>query len=89
MKNVMEEYEYLLDPHGAVGYAALKAYEQKNEYDFGLVLETAHPCKFMDVVSKVSTEDIYPTEAKELMKKEKKSIKMKADYEAFKAFLLS
>lgn len=89
MKNVMEEYEYLLDPHGAVGYAALKAYEQKNEYDFGLVLETAHPCKFMDVVSKVSTEDIYPAEAKELMKKDKKSIKMKADYEAFKAFLLS
>lgn len=89
MKNVIKEYEYLLDPHGAVGFSALKDYEKQNDYDFGLLLETAHPCKFMDVVSKVTMEDIYPAEAKELMKKEKKSIEMKADYETFKAFLLS
>ncbi len=89
MQSVFDKEEYMLDPHGAVGYAALKAYAQKHAYDYGIVLETAHPCKFIDVVSKVSTADIYPDEAKELMKKKKKSIKMKVDYEAFKGFLLS
>lgn len=89
MKATFGQEEYLLDPHGAVGYAALKAHEEKNNYDFGLLLETAHPCKFIDVVNKVTKEDIYPAEAKVLMQKEKKSIKMKVDYEAFKEFLLS
>ncbi|GAB3330877.1 threonine synthase [Marivirga atlantica] len=88
MQSVFKNEEYLLDPHGAVGYAALKAHEQKNEYDFGLLLETAHPCKFIDVVNKVTKEDIYPEEAKALMQKQKSSIKMKADYEQFKQFLL-
>lgn len=88
MQAVMKEQEYLLDPHGAVGYAALKAHQKKHEYDVGVLLETAHPCKFMDVVGKVTQDDIYPAEARQLMKKEKKSIKMKADYEKFRAFLL-
>jgi len=88
MKTVYRDNNYLLDPHGAVGYLALEGF-MENSTGKGVVLETAHPCKFMDVVEKITSEDIYPAGAKELMKKEKKSVKMKVDYEGFKDYLLS
>jgi threonine synthase len=87
MKKVFTENGYLLDPHGAVGYLALTEY-MKGSGENGIVLETAHPCKFMDVVKKITSDDIYPAGAKELMQKEKRSVKMKVDYEGFKGFLL-
>ena len=89
MKELLAKEEYLLDPHGAVGYAALKAHEAEGNHDVGILLETAHPCKFMDVVGKLTDADIYPEEAKLLMQKEKKSIKMAADEQLLKDFLLS
>lgn len=87
MKKVFAENDYLLDPHGAVGYLALSEYMKTTEGK-GIVLETAHPCKFMDVVKKVTDKDILPESAQALLKKEKKSVKMKVDYEKFKGFLL-
>jgi threonine synthase len=87
MNAVYQDHDYLLDPHGAVGYLALTEYMKTLEGK-GIVLETAHPCKFMDVVNKITSDDIYPAGAKELMQKEKKSVKMKVDYEQFKEFLL-
>ncbi|SMG30520.1 threonine synthase [Marivirga sericea] len=87
MKTVYREHEYLLDPHGAVGYLALKEYLNASD-GISILLETAHPCKFMDVVSKIISDDIYPAGAKELMQKEKKSVKMKVDYKQFKEFLV-
>ncbi|MGM0581148.1 MAG: threonine synthase [Bacteroidota bacterium] len=87
MKKVYLENDYLLDPHGAVGYLALAEYMKTSEGK-GIVLETAHPCKFMDVVKKVSDKNILPESAQDLMQKEKKSVKMEVDYEEFKEFLL-
>ncbi|WKV12732.1 threonine synthase [Marivirga harenae] len=87
MKTVYREHDYLLDPHGAVGYLALKEYLKASKGK-SIVLETAHPCKFMHVVSKIVSEDIYPAGAKELIQKEKKSVKMEVDYDGFKGFLL-
>ncbi len=87
MKKVYTENDYLLDPHGAVGYLALSEYMKASE-GTGILLETAHPCKFMDVVKKVTDKDILPKSAQALMQKRKKSVKMKVDYEGFKEFLL-
>lgn len=87
MKKVFSDNDYLLDPHGAVGYLALTEF-MKSSKGKGIVFETAHPCKFMDVVKNISSDDIYPAGAKELMQKEKKSVKMKVDYEVFKEFLV-
>ena len=87
MKAVFQEHHYLLDPHGAVGYLALEEF-MKGAEGKGIVLETAHPCKFMDVIKQVTTDNIYPKGAQELLGKEKKSIIMKVDYGTFKEFLL-
>jgi len=87
MKKVYSENNYLLDPHGAVGYLALIENMKTTEGN-GVFLETAHPCKFMDVVKNVTDENILPDSAQALMQKVKKSVKMKVDYEEFKEFLL-
>ena len=48
IKKVYHEHHYTLDPHGAVGYLALREY-MDNE-SIGTFLETAHPNKFESVV---------------------------------------
>ena len=45
------ETKYLLDPHGACGYLALK--ETLKDDENGVFLETAHPIKFKDTVELV------------------------------------
>ncbi|MDR2601519.1 MAG: threonine synthase [Spirochaetaceae bacterium] len=52
IKTVKENYGYILDPHGAVGWAAAKREELKNENV--VILETAHPSKFSGVVEPVT-----------------------------------
>jgi threonine synthase len=87
MKYLKENYNYITDPHGAVGYLGLKAYLTKNNAQ-GIFLETAHPVKFLDVVEPVIKETLeLPAQIKEVIGKEKVSIKI-SKYEELKEFLL-
>lgn len=52
VKETYESTGYLLDPHGAIGYLALKDY-LKTHSGQGVFLETAHPAKFMDTVEPI------------------------------------
>ena len=53
MKAVWEKYRYISDPHTAVGVLGWEAYKKEHtEPAQGLVLATAHPAKFADVVTK-------------------------------------
>ncbi len=54
IREVQTEYQYLTDPHGAVGFLALKRYLQDHPGDSGFFLETAHPVKFHDVVEEIT-----------------------------------
>ncbi|MEP1097220.1 MAG: threonine synthase [Cyclobacteriaceae bacterium] len=51
MRNCEIANNYTLDPHGAIGYQALK--EELRDNETGIFLETAHPIKFIDVLEKV------------------------------------
>lgn len=78
---------YLLDPHGACGYQALKDRLQPDET--GIILETAHPAKFLEVVEDIINEKVpVPYKLQEFMKGEKQSISLKKDFERFKEYLL-
>jgi len=89
IKEVYEQSNYLLDPHGAVGYLALKRFLQTHPGRKGIFLETAHPVKFPDAVEKATEKKIdIPSSIFSIMNIEKKSIKMSASYESFKNFLL-
>ena len=93
-KAVIEEVNtklgYLLDPHGAVGFKALQQYLHEHEKEQGIFLETAHPVKFYDIVEPVINAKVpMPEGMRAIMKKSKVSIRMEADYEEFKNYLLT
>lgn len=81
---------YLLDPHGAVGYGALKKYLDKYPHLKGMFLETAHPVKFYDVVEPIINQKVsMPSAVNDLVTLKKKSIKIGASYEQLKDYLLA
>ncbi|MEO6356991.1 MAG: threonine synthase [Ferruginibacter sp.] len=90
LQKVYQEEGYLLDPHGAVGYLALQQYLKANPHEKGIVLETAHPVKFYDVVEPVIGEAVVipPTVQQQLLL-QKKSTKIAVDAGLLKSFLLS
>jgi threonine synthase len=89
IRDVYGTNNYLLDPHGAVGYNALQQYLQLHPTQEGLFLETAHPVKFYDVVEVVINGDVpIPKSVEGLFSKKKKSIRMSASSDALKTFLM-
>lgn len=89
IKELKEKYNYLIDPHGAVGYLAFNKYA-KTQDDFGVILETAHPAKFGDVIELNTGFKIeMPLRLADYLKNKKKSIKMDTQYNSLKSFLLS
>jgi len=90
IKEVYDLHNYLLDPHGAVGYLALKRYLADHPGENGIFLETAHPVKFPGAVEKITGKIIEaPDSVQALMRREKKSTLIEAEYEALKGFLLA
>ena len=82
------ETGYLLDPHGACGYQALKASLRPGET--GVFLETAHPAKFKGTVDQILGADIeIPAKLRAFMAGQKQSIELSKDFEGFKRFLLA
>lgn len=90
IKSVYEEYKYLLDPHGAVGYKAITDYikETGDTTTPIILLETAHPAKFSEVIVKaIDKEPEIPSTLVEYLKMEKVSVKIKPDYKELKNYL--
>lgn len=87
MRQCHEETGYVLDPHGACGYQALKDLLQPGEY--GVFCETAHPAKFKEKVDDILSTDIeIPARLQAFMKGTKQSVEMSKDFADFKAYLL-
>jgi threonine synthase len=82
-------HNYIADPHGAIGYLALKNYLNQDSDSYGIFLETAHPIKFLPVMPKQIADNMeMPLQIKSILHKEKKSIKI-SDYHHLKHFLLN
>ena len=79
---------YLLDPHGACGYLALK--EMLKEGETGIFLETAHPIKFKDTVEDVIRQSLeIPDKIKAFMNGKKQTVPMSKDFSDFKSYLMN
>ena len=88
MRRCNKETGYVLDPHGACGYQALKDGLRPGEV--GIFCETAHPAKFKEKVDQILGTDIaIPERLQAFMRGEKKSIAMSKDFQDFKRFLMS
>ena len=89
IKDLYEQYGYIIDTHGAVGYLALKTYlKQKPKYR-GIILETAHPSKFIHEVEKTLKKEIeIPERLAILANRKKEATFLEPVFKNFKDWLL-
>ena len=87
MRQCHQSTGYILDPHGACGYQALKDHLMPGE--IGVFCETAHPAKFKEKVDAIDNIDVeIPERLAAFMKGKKQSIEMSKSFDDFKAFLM-
>ena len=91
MKSSYNKYNYILDPHGAVGMCAANKYHRIiSDESICITVETAHPAKFGDVVEPVlGITPPMPERLARVQNLKKKAILMHADFDDFKSYLLS
>ena len=92
IKEVWDKYQLLLEPHGAVAWRGYQDWLDA-EHDSAapaVVLETANPAKFPEEIERLFnwSPDVPPAMA-EALKLPEDYDRMGADYEKFKAYLLS
>ncbi len=93
---VYKTNNYILDPHGAVAFLAAEDFLDKlpttdiNKFKGAIILETAHPVKFPEVVEEAIGQTIeIPKSVQFLLDKQKVSIPMGASFAAFKNWMLT
>ena len=89
IKDVYNSYNYIMDPHSAIGYLGLKSYLKNPRSDVnGIFLSTAHPIKFKEEVENSIGEQIsLPSRLKKIMTKKKNTIEIES-YDQLKDHLL-
>tara|TARA_B100000886_G_C20394598_1_gene479770 strand:- start:221 stop:1522 length:1302 start_codon:yes stop_codon:yes gene_type:complete len=84
-----EKYNYICDPHGAVGYLGVKKHKLHNKKFSYIFLETAHFSKFMDEIKDCIKNPIsYPEKIEKLLLKEGDSHRINT-YSQFKNYINS
>jgi len=91
IKEVYKNFNYIIDPHGAVGYLAVKEFAKDYGNEFNIIiLETAHPAKFSETIENILGIDIKtPERLKKYQSREKHSIKISNEYDKLKDYLIT
>lgn len=80
---------YVLDPHSAVGMYALRRDMRQDPADVGIVLATAHPAKFPDIVERVVGRRVPEPEALAALRTQPvRSTHLEGSESALRAFVL-
>jgi threonine synthase len=90
ISSVYKKNNYLFDPHGAVGYAATEKYRKKEKFGgSALILHTAHPAKFPEVVTPLVGNGAVktPERLEKYLSRKKISTRIKNDYKELVALL--
>ena len=90
IQSVYKEYNYIIDPHGAVGFSADSKYRKLNKgVPHSIVLETAHPAKFADCVEPALNMKIeMPDRLAACLEKQKDAQQISSDFDTFKDSLI-
>ncbi len=92
LKEVYNEYGYVMCPHTAIAYRGLMEYLRTNGLEKqvnGIFLATAHPSKFIDIVEEtIGTSVEIPADLAALKDKEKVAGWLEVDFETFKEYLV-
>ncbi|MDR0382813.1 MAG: threonine synthase [Spirochaetaceae bacterium] len=89
METVFKDCGYVLDPHSAVGWQALTVLCESGTLSGGtfVVLATAHPAKFSDIVEPVAGPVTPPPCLQEAMGRTVSSVTIPPDFQALNALL--
>ncbi|GMO28481.1 MAG: threonine synthase [Termitinemataceae bacterium] len=89
IKDVFDQHNYILDPHGAVGWHAASTFLQKGLVKKAAltVLATAHPAKFAETVEPITGKIPFPKTLQDAMQRSIKSTTIPADINALKELL--
>lgn len=89
IKEIYEKYKIIVEPHGAVGIAALLKYFEKNKKISSICLETADPAKFPEIIEKELNIKIkVPETLRKINKREGKPVYLLNSYEKVKDYLV-
>ena len=90
MKACYRRFNYVIDPHGAVGLHAWNQLMSKQSNNSGVILETAHPSKFSNVVEEtLHLVPEMPERLAAIVAKQKRSILISPELSELKSYLLS
>ncbi len=97
IKDIYKKYNYIFDPHTAVGYKAIMDYYSDNNSSKNkdvnlpvILLSTAHPAKFNEIIKEAIGKEVpVPPVLKEALIKEKHSIEIDNNLKSLKEYLLS
>ncbi|KAK3582247.1 hypothetical protein CHS0354_023786 [Potamilus streckersoni] len=101
IKNTYADVQYILDPHTAVGLCGMNNYkasklksefqnEEKTNDTVGVVLGTAHPAKFSDIISKFINHEIeIPNSLKQVLSEKKNATPIQNQFEELKTVILN
>ncbi|HEX9224294.1 MAG TPA: threonine synthase [Candidatus Acidoferrales bacterium] len=91
MRVAKEQNGHLLDPHTAIGLLGYRVFQrQENLPCQGIVLATAHPAKFADVVARATGANVpMPDRLSECLSRPKRSVSLANRYFDFKEMLLA
>ena len=86
IRECLAQNSYLLDPHGACAYRAVK--DGLKDGETAVFCETAHPAKFKDSVERITGAEVeIPAKLEAFTKGEKRSVPLSKNYEDFKKHL--
>lgn len=90
IKEVATEASYVLDPHGAVGWAAAAVAARRGVISGQslVVLATAHPAKFAETVEPLVGPVAMPAALRSVMERDIHSLSISSEFENLKAVLL-
>ncbi len=90
MTETYREFKYILDPHGAVGLAGWNKFSEININSKGIILETAHPAKFIDAVENTLNISLTLPDSLAILKNKKKSAHLiSSEFSVLKNYLTS
>jgi threonine synthase len=89
IREVKSKFAYQIDPHGAVGWLAARAYRNAHSGAVTITLETAHPAKFPDVMDAELGKDSVeiPARLAILADQPKVATALTKDWQTFRAWL--
>ena len=92
IKDLYDKYNYVIDPHGAVGYRAWEKFNESTNLNnpYGIIVETAHPAKFKDAVEETIGRSVeIPERLAICLNKEKRTVELNSEFSSLKEYLMN